>query len=137
MPRAFPPFCSRTRRNARSRQQASTELKRGLLRFIAVFKLVKAALLIAVGLGALKLVHKYVGGGRRWVELFRPEPNNRYIDTAREKASRLTPGKIRELGLGILFYAGLLFAEGSGLSLLKGWALRIPDRWVMSRQHFR
>jgi uncharacterized membrane protein (DUF2068 family) len=89
--------------------------------------------LIAVGLGALKLVHKYVGNVvERWVELFKLEPNNRYIDTAREKASRLTPGKIKELGLGSLFYAGLLFAEGIGLSLLKGWALRIPDRWVMS-----
>jgi Predicted membrane protein (DUF2127) len=64
--------------------------------------------------------------------LFRLEPNNRYIDTAREKASRFTPGKIKELGFGSLFYAGLLFAKGIGLSLLKGWALRIPDRWVMS-----
>jgi len=52
--------------------------------------------------------------------------------TAREKASRFTPGKIKELGLGCLFSAGLLFTEGIGLSLLKGCALQIPDRWVMS-----
>jgi hypothetical protein len=52
--------------------------------------------------------------------------------TAREKASRFTPGKIKELGLGSLFSAGLLFTEGIGLSLLKGCALQIPDRWVMS-----
>jgi hypothetical protein len=45
---------------------------------------------------------------------------------------RLTPGKVKELGLGNLFYAGLLFAEGISLSLLKGMALRIPDRWVMN-----
>jgi hypothetical protein len=31
-----------------------------------------------------------------------------------------------------LFQAGFLFAEGISLSLLKGWALRTPDRWVMS-----
>jgi uncharacterized membrane protein (DUF2068 family) len=95
----------------------------GFLRLIAVFKLLKAALLIAVGLGALKLVHKDVGDVvERWVELFRLDPNNHYIDTALEKASRLTPGKIKELGLGSLLYAGLFLAEGIGLWLLKGWA---------------
>jgi uncharacterized membrane protein (DUF2068 family) len=95
----------------------------GVLRLIAVFKLLKATLLVAVGLGALKLVHKDTGDVvQHWVELFRLDPNNHYVDTALEKASRLTPGKIKELGLGSLLYAGLFLTEGIGLWLEKRWA---------------
>ena len=93
------------------------------LRLIALFKLVKAALLIAVGVGALKLVHKDVAGAvEHWVELLRLDPNNHYIDTALEKASNLTPDKIKQLGLGSMIYAGLFLTEGIGLWLEKRWA---------------
>jgi uncharacterized membrane protein (DUF2068 family) len=94
-----------------------------LLRLIALFKLVKAALLIALGVGALKLLHKDVAGAvEHWVELLRLDPNNHYIDTALEKASNLTPDKIKELGLGSMVYAGLFLTEGIGLWLEKRWA---------------
>src|SRR6202171_6007071 len=94
-----------------------------LLRLIALFKLVKAALLIAVGVGALKLVHKDVAGAvGHWVELLRLDPNNYYIDIALEKASNLTPDKIKELGLGSMIYAGLFLTEGIGLWFEKRWA---------------
>jgi uncharacterized membrane protein (DUF2068 family) len=94
-----------------------------LLRLIALFKLVKAALLIAVGVGALKLIHKDVAGAvEHWVELLRLDPNNHYIDTALEKASNLTPDKIKQLGLGSMIYAGLFLTEGIGLWLEKNWA---------------
>jgi uncharacterized membrane protein (DUF2068 family) len=94
-----------------------------LLRLIALFKLVKAALLIAVGVGALKLVHKDVAAAvEHWVELLRLDPNNHYIDSALEKASNLTPDKIKELGLGSMIYAALFLTEGIGLWLEKNWA---------------
>ena len=94
-----------------------------LLRLIALFKLVKAALLIAVGVGALKLLHKDVAGAvEHWVESLGLDPNNHYIDTALEKASNLTPDKIKELGLGSMVYAGLFLTEGIGLWLEKRWA---------------
>ncbi len=97
--------------------------RNGVLRLIAVFKLLKAALLIAIGLGALKLLHTDAGDViEHWVEFFRLDPNNQYINTALEKVSRLTPGKIKELGLGSLLYAGLFVTEGVGLWLRKGWA---------------
>src|ERR1700730_2177317 len=93
------------------------------LRLIALFKLVKAALLIAVGVGALKLLHKDVAGAvEHWVELLRLDPNNQYIDIALEKASNLTPDKIKELGLGSMIYAGLFLTEGIGLWFDKRWA---------------
>jgi uncharacterized membrane protein (DUF2068 family) len=94
-----------------------------LLRLIALFKLVKAALLIAVGVGALNLLHKDVAGAvEHWVELLRLDPNNHYIDIALEKASNLTPDKIKQLGLGSIIYAGLFLTEGIGLWLEKRWA---------------
>lgn len=94
-----------------------------LLRLIALFKLLKAALLIAVGVGALKLLHKDVAGAvEHWVEWLRLDPNNQYIDTALEKASNLTPDKIKELGLGSMIYSALFLTEGIGLWLEKRWA---------------
>ena len=94
-----------------------------MLRLIALFKLAKAALLIAVGVGALKLLHKDVASAvEHWVELLRLDPNNHYIDTALEEASNITPDKIKALGLGSLIYAGLFLTEGIGLWLEKRWA---------------
>jgi uncharacterized membrane protein (DUF2068 family) len=97
--------------------------RKGLLRVIAVFKLLKASILIALGVGALKLLHKDVASAvEHWVELLRLDPNNHYIDTALEKASLLTPDKIKELGLGSMIYAALFLIEGIGLWLEKRWA---------------
>jgi len=91
-----------------------------LLRLIALFRLLKAALLIAVGVGALKLLHKDVAGAlEHWVELLKLDSNNHYIDTALEKASNITPDKIKELGLESMIYAGLFLTEGIGLWLEK------------------
>jgi uncharacterized membrane protein (DUF2068 family) len=94
-----------------------------LLRLIALFKLLKAALLITVGVGALKLLHKDVAGAvEHWVELLKLDPNNHYIDTALERASNITPNKIKELGLGSMIYAGLFLTEGIGLWFERRWA---------------
>jgi hypothetical protein len=57
-------------------------VKRTGLRLIAVFKLVKGLLLLAVGVGALKLLHKDVGEvALRWVNVLRVDPDNRFIHT--------------------------------------------------------
>jgi uncharacterized membrane protein (DUF2068 family) len=94
-----------------------------LVRLIAWFKLLKAAVLIAIGIGAMKLLHKDVADTvEHWLELLRLDPNNRYIDTALEKASHLTPEKIKGLGLGSMIYAALFLTEGVGLWLEKRWA---------------
>lgn len=96
---------------------------KGLLRLIAVFKLLKASILIALGVGALKLLHKDVAGTvEHWVELLRLDPSNHYIDAALEKVSNIKPDKIKELGLGSMVYAGLFLTEGIGLWREKRWA---------------
>jgi uncharacterized membrane protein (DUF2068 family) len=94
-----------------------------LLRLIALFKLVKAILLIAVGVGALRLLHKDVASAlERWVAMLGLNPGNQYVDRVLEKAANLSPNKIRDLGLGSFIYAGLFLTEGIGLWLVKRWA---------------
>jgi uncharacterized membrane protein (DUF2068 family) len=94
-----------------------------LLRLIAVFKLLKAVLLIAVGVGALNLLHKDVASVlEHWVETLGLDPGNHYVDRAIQKAGNFTPGKIKSLGIGSFVYAGLFLTEGIGLWLTKHWA---------------
>ncbi len=94
-----------------------------LLRLIAVFKLAKAALLIAVSAGAVRLLHQDVASIiEHWVELLKLDPNNHYINIVLERASNITPAKIKALGLGGVIYAGLFLTEGIGLWLEKRWA---------------
>ena len=94
-----------------------------LLRVIAVFKLFKATLLIIVAVGALKLLHRDVGETvERWVEASGLNPDGRFINTAIEKASALSPQRIKALSLGSMVYAALFLTEGTGLWFLKRWA---------------
>lgn len=93
-----------------------------LLRLIALFKFLKAALLIAISVGVFKAVHKDVGEiAERWVEALRLDPGNRFVDAALSRISNLSPAQIKKLGLGGLVYAGLFLTEGIGLWLLKPW----------------
>ena len=94
-----------------------------LLRLIAAFKLLKAGLLIALGVGAFKLLHKDVAQAiEHVIEALRLDPANHFIDAAVAKASNLSPEQIKKLGVGSFIYAGLFLTEGVGLWLLKRWA---------------
>ncbi len=95
-----------------------------LLRLIAVFRLFKAALLIAVGVGALRLVHTDVTSFlEKWVARFGLDPGSRYVGRIILKAAALTPNKIKDLAVGSFIYAGLFLTEGVGLWLVKRWAV--------------
>ena len=97
-----------------------------LLRWIAAFKFLKGALLIALGVGAFKVLHKDVGElVENWVEALRLDPGNHYIDAILEKTSMLTPGQITKVGLGSFLYAGLFFTEGTGL-----WRRKLWGEWL-------
>ena len=79
--------------------------------------------MIAVGVGALKLLHKDVASLlEHWVTMLGLDPGNQYIDRALEKAANLSPNKIRGLGIVSFIYAGLFLTEGIGLWLVKRWA---------------
>jgi uncharacterized membrane protein (DUF2068 family) len=94
-----------------------------LLRLIAAFKLLKAGLLIALGVGAFKLLHKDMAQAiEHVIEALRLDPANHFIDAAVAKASNLSAEQIKKLGVGSFIYAGLFLTEGVGLWLVKRWA---------------
>ena len=93
-----------------------------VLRLIAVFKFFKAALLIALGVGAFRLLNKDLGElAEHWVEALRLDPGGRFVTEALAKVSNLHPAQIKKLGLVSFLYAALFLTEGTGLWLRKLW----------------
>jgi uncharacterized membrane protein (DUF2068 family) len=102
--------------------QTGKSHSRGIL-VIAAFKLFKGLALLAVGIGAIKLLHKDVAAeAERWIEMLRVDPNNHYIHRVLEKLSILDARKLKELSVGTFFYSALFLTEGIGLALRKRWA---------------
>jgi uncharacterized membrane protein (DUF2068 family) len=94
-----------------------------VLRVIAAFKLVKAVLLISVGVAALKLVHANIADlVEDWVPKIGVAPGSRFVGHVILDANALTPSRIKELEIGSFLYAGLFLTQGIGLWLLKRWA---------------
>jgi uncharacterized membrane protein (DUF2068 family) len=94
-----------------------------LIRLIAVFKFFNAGLLVALGVGAFKLVHSDMAAVvEHWVRAMRLAPGNHFLDAALGKISHLNPEQIKKLGLGSFIYAAMFLTEGVGLWMLKRWA---------------
>jgi uncharacterized membrane protein (DUF2068 family) len=90
---------------------------------IGAFKLLKATLLVTVGVGALKLLHRDVAEQLSdWISDIRIDPHSRYLYAAIQKLGLLDDHKLREISFGSFFYALLLTIEGVGLCLRKRWA---------------
>ena len=90
---------------------------------IAIFKLLKGVLLLAVGIGALKLLHRDVGEVvSHWVDVLRVDPDNRFVHRLLIRALSVTPKQLEAAGVGTFIYSGLLLTEGFGLLLRKRWA---------------
>lgn len=93
-----------------------------LLRLIAIFKFFKAGLLIALGVGAFRLLHKDLGGVlEHWIMALRLDPGRHFLDVALAKASNASPAQIKKVGVGSFIYAALFLTEGTGLWLRKRW----------------
>jgi len=93
-----------------------------LLRLIAVFKFVTAAFLVALGIGALKLLHKDLSETlEHWIEALRLDPGARLLDAVLGKAANVSPDQMKKFSVGSFLYAGLFLAEGTGLWLRKRW----------------
>ena len=102
---------------------ASTVRKTPALFVIAVFKLIKAALLIALGIGAIKLLHRDLAETLNdWIDLLRVDPDNRIIHWALTKLLAISPNQLRAASVGTFIYAAVLLTEGIGLLLRKRWA---------------
>jgi len=105
------------RRPSRGRSSTRTLL------LIAFFKLFKGVLLIAVGIGAPRLLHRNVADTvLGWVNILRVDPDNRFIHGALSRVLSISPKQLTETSIGTFIYAGLLLTEGTGLLLRKRWA---------------
>jgi len=106
-----------------AKKQSSKEQFSFVLFLIGLFKLFKALLLIAVGIGAIRYLHKDLSSTvLHWTQVLRVDTDNRYIHGILVKIFRVTPKQLRELSVGTFIYAGLFLTEGTGLLLLKRWA---------------
>jgi len=95
---------------------------RGLL-LIAVFKLIKGLGLLALGIGALRLLHKDVAAEiAQWLDVLRVDQHNHYIQMLLEKLGMVDDRKLKALSVGTFFYSALFLTEGVGLALRKRWA---------------
>jgi uncharacterized membrane protein (DUF2068 family) len=93
------------------------------IRVIALFKLVKAVLLVVVGVGVLKLLHRDVGQViEHWINLLQLDPDNQHIQNLLLKLWFVDDRKLKEIGAGTFCYAALFLTEGTGLLLRKRWA---------------
>lgn len=108
---------SSKRKPAPRRKSATT------LILIALFKLVKGLMLLAVGVGAVKLLHRDIAQTiSDWVDFLRVDPDNRFIHGILTRLLRLSPAQLKAASVGTFIYAGLLLTEGIGLLLRKRWA---------------
>jgi len=93
------------------------------LLLIALFKLIKGILLLAVGIGALKLLHRDIAQTvTHWVDILRVDPDNHLIHRLLTRVLSVTPSQLRAASAGTFVYAGLLLTEGLGLLFRKRWA---------------
>jgi uncharacterized membrane protein (DUF2068 family) len=95
-----------------------------VVRLIALFKLMKGILLIALGVAALKLLHTDIAAVvEEWAGMLGFLQNSRFVGRSLSAAAALTPDRVRDVIVGSFLYGGLFLTEGIGLWLLKSWAM--------------
>lgn len=104
----------------------TTRRRRGL-QLIAVFKLVKAAVLIGAGLGALGLLNSERANRMQdWLEGLALGHGHRLAASLAERVATFIetakPGQLRLAAIGAFLYAAVFMVEGIGLALARRWA---------------
>jgi uncharacterized membrane protein (DUF2068 family) len=93
------------------------------LRLIAAFKLLKGLALLALGIGALHLLHKDVEAiVLHWINVFQVDPHSHYMHLLLAKLSLVDDRRLKELSVGTFIYSAIFLTEGVGLTLGKRWA---------------
>lgn len=89
---------------------------------IAAYKGLQALLFIAVGFGAMHLVHKNIPDVFEQVrDALHFNPESRLVNFLLDRAALLNGPVLRRIGAVAFSYAALSFAEGLGLFLEKAW----------------
>jgi uncharacterized membrane protein (DUF2068 family) len=109
--------------SARQGQRSERRPASRTLLAIAVFKLFKGVILVAVGVGALKLLHRDLADTvLHWVEVLRVDPENRFIHALLNRVLFISQNQLKIMSVGTFVYAALLLTEGMGLLAAKRWA---------------
>ena len=101
--------------------QASQRHNKWLI-LIAAYKFLLALLFVAIGVGALRLLHKDVDDVFAQLASFlRFNPESRFVNFLLDKASLIDDPLLRRIGVLAFCYAAVSAAEGVGLYLEKAW----------------
>jgi uncharacterized membrane protein (DUF2068 family) len=108
-------------------RKAQTKPKRAsdgtTILFIAGFKLIKGVLLLAVGIGALHLLHRDLAATvGHWINILRVDPDNKFVHSLLSRVFRVSQKQLKAVSAGTFLYAGMLLTEGTGLLFRKRWA---------------
>lgn len=69
------------------------------------------------------MLHKDVAAlVEHWINVFRVDPHNHFIDLLLGKLAILDDRRLKELSIGTFIYAAVFLVEGVGLALRKRWA---------------
>lgn len=93
-----------------------------LIRLIALLKLGKALVLIAVAVGALSLLHRHDGALGEWIDALVFDPHGKYVHELVTRISLLDDHALTVIGIGGFLYAAVFVTEGIGLMLRRMWA---------------
>jgi uncharacterized membrane protein (DUF2068 family) len=101
-----------------------------VLRIIAIYKFIKAAVALLLGLTLLKLIHHdlvlflqtYIIDPLHLDPSKSPDSETHFLKWLYTEAASLTPHSIRLLAYLNFFYATVFATEGTGLYLKKHWA---------------
>ncbi len=89
---------------------------------IAAYKFLLALMFIAVGVGALRLLHKDIDDVISHLgDLLRFNPESKFVNFLYDRASLVNDPLLKRIGALAFSYAALGLAEGIGLYLEKAW----------------
>ena len=95
---------------------------RGLLA-IGLFKLGKAILFFALGVGAIHLLHKDLGDEiLRLAAALKFDPESKFVTVLLDKVDLIDTHRLKQISLATFAYSALALTEGIGLVLEKVWA---------------
>jgi len=94
----------------------------GWLLLIAIYKGLQAMLFVAIGLGALHMLHRDIADDFALLaDHLNFNPESRFINFVLDEASLINDPLLKRIGAAALSYAALSLAEGIGLYLEKAW----------------
>lgn len=90
---------------------------------IAILKLVNGLLLVALGIGALSLIHKDLAAlVTNWADVLEISSENQLLQKLVENAGLVHTNHLAWVSAITFVYAALMFTMGTGLLLEKRWA---------------